>query len=72
VYQWQKAKQIQLKYLPHTHTHKTSFSIVDADNDVSELKVSHNSSRDKRVLVFNKNILNYSFTWYTEHSTEPV
>lgn len=60
--------------MPHTHTHmhKTDFSIVDADNDASELKVSHNSSRDKRVLVFNKNILSYWFTWYTEHWTEPV
>ena len=56
----------------HTHTHKTDFSIVDADKDASELKISPNSCRDKRVLVFNENILRYLFTWYTEHSTEHV
>jgi hypothetical protein len=56
----------------HTHTHKTGFSIVDADNDASELTVSHNVSHDKRVLVFNENIISYLFMWYTEHSTEPV
>jgi len=56
----------------HTHMHKTGFSVVDADNDVSELKVSYSGSCDKRVLEFNKYVLSYSFTWYTEHSTEPV
>jgi hypothetical protein len=34
--------------------HKTGFSIVDADSDANEHKVSHNGSHDKRVLVFNK------------------
>jgi len=56
----------------HTHTHKTGFSLVDADYDASELKMSPNGSCDKRVLVFNENILSYLFTWCTEHSTEPV
>jgi hypothetical protein len=56
----------------HTHTHKTGFSIVDADNDASELKMSPNGSCDKRALVFNENVLSYLFTWYIEHSTEPV
>jgi len=57
----------------HQHTHKTGFSIVDADNDASELKMSPNGSCNKRVLVFNEiYILIYLFTWYTEHSTEPV
>jgi hypothetical protein len=41
----------------HTHMHKTDFSGVDADNDAGELKVSHNGSHNKRVVVFNKNIL---------------